>query len=347
MTVDAGTRLSDLALDGLGTAAHVLVSKDGQLVVDETKDAAPDARYFLFSLSKPVTASALFTLVDAGELALDTPVAQVIPAFAAGGKETVTVAEVLSHSAGFPIYLSEADGGQPLGVDDFADWDHAVDLICRMPLTPEWRGLGLYHGLSFAILGRVAERISGLDFNAFCRQALWDPLGMEETSFGLAPEVQAKATGIAGIHAAGWNEELLRHTILPAGNCWSTAPDVMRLFEMLRNGGTFEGRRVLSEAVIAEATRLWVPNVNSVWGMGLGFFVGAKGPVFARGTRSAIRSFGHSGAMGTQAFHDPENDITIVALTNSTNTQEVSDARFDRLCDEIYARFVDREIATT
>jgi CubicO group peptidase (beta-lactamase class C family) len=113
-----------------------------------------------------------------------------------------------------------------------------------------------------------------------------------------------------------------------------------RFFGMLRHGGQAPRGRVLSAAAVAGMTTALSPADAGAGGFGYGTLVDtAEGRVFARGTRTAPGTWGHSGATAVQAWHDPRARLTLIALTDSLCAQAESDARFDRLSDAVHERF--------
>jgi CubicO group peptidase (beta-lactamase class C family) len=336
----SGDGLIAIAQGELASAAELLVLQGGEVRHHAASGAeAGQTRFILYSISKMITLAAVLRLTDAGKLSLQSRVADLIPEFAAGGKGEVRIEEVLTHSSGFPAIPGFEGEGRALELEDLADWDHFVQTVCSLPLQPHLRGLGVYHALSYGVLGAVVERASGLCFDDFCRAEVLDPLGMASTTWGLPAQLRVHSAGFHGPAAGPWREAHLEDLLVPAGGAWSTAEDVARLLLMLRDHGMAQGSRFLSEAVVDEARRPRVPVPDGGWSFGLGLFVNGDAPVFARGSRTARGTFGHSGAMANQAFHDPEADLTLICLTNSCVTQEESDARFNRLCDEVYARY--------
>ena len=179
--------LADLAVGGLASAADVLVAKGNRVLAHERAGCDEDSRFLLFSLSKVITAAAVLALVDTGAIYLHTRIAALVPEFAAGGKERVTVEDVLTHRGGF----SETMSGAHLDLADFADPERMRAAICALPCLPELYGVAVYHPLSYSILGAVVEEASGLSFELWCQQTIFRPLGMAETTWGLPSELRS------------------------------------------------------------------------------------------------------------------------------------------------------------
>ncbi len=254
------TTLADLALGDVATSAELLVMTGAQ----SREHAAAGAqigktRFLLYSVSKMITATAVLRMVQSGDLDLSTRIASVLPAFGQGSKQDVTVKEVLSHSAGIPGAEGLVGDSRPITLADCADWDHFIELVCAMPLQTALRGRGVYHGLTFGILGAVVERASGRDFRSFCAAEVFEPLQMSSTTWGLPPPLRDDGAGFHGPQAEVWRAGIPEGAMVPAGGAWSTAGDVARLLLMLRDEGLVDGRPFLRGNIVREARRVAYP----------------------------------------------------------------------------------------
>ena len=167
------------------------------------------------SVAKPITATAVLTLVDRGRLALDDAVSAYVPWLADAPGEPITVRELLSHTSGMPHDDSATVMLQnTLGMGDppsLADWDAFESYLAatthRRQLDDQFR----YYNSGYAILGRLIERITGESFPEYVQTAVFDPLGMDDSSFAAASAVTDEQ--VASPHAPG--EEGLNPTPLP------------------------------------------------------------------------------------------------------------------------------------
>jgi CubicO group peptidase (beta-lactamase class C family) len=309
----------------VASRAQVFVQRAAAVVVDEVAGpgTTTDTRFALWSVSKVLAAVTVLSLIDDGQLALDTRISAVVPAFGQAGKEDVTVREVLLHIGGFP----EPPDFHP---SVFLDPEAGTDELCRLPRQPDLVGVVSYHGLAYGILGPVVERVGGAAFADLAHERVLAPLGMTSTTWGVPADTDDVAVAPAP------DLDLLR-TVCEAGGCafgaWSTARDVAAALMMLRHDGEGPHGRVLSPASARGMTTAHAH--GPVVSTGFGTFIGTA---FARGSHVSAGTFGHSGATAVQAICDPERDITIVALTDSHCTQADSDARFDALCDGLVSR---------
>ncbi|HUI80918.1 MAG TPA: serine hydrolase domain-containing protein, partial [Bryobacteraceae bacterium] len=188
-----------------------------------------------------------------------------------------------------------------------------------------------YSNMGIATLGRLVEVISGEDYVHFLRTHIVDPLGMKDT-FIFPPEDKKDRIALVYKHAGG---KLVRSgaEILagdpakyrqgakypaPEFGLYSTAPDLARFYQMLLNGGEFEGRRYLSRQAIATMTRVFTPNVKPSGWMGGGTGYGLTFEIVNEPEGTLLLhspgTFGHGGAFGTEGWMDPKNDLVRIML---------------------------------
>ncbi len=332
-----------------------LVAREGRVVYARTTGMADveagtpmrlDTRFHLASMSKAITAVATLVLVDDGGLALDDRLADFVPAFetmqvvtgrdADGGFETgaldepLTIRHLLTFTSGIGGYAETDDPLDRLwrapdieapGLGSLAD---RIEHVASRPLY-ERPGERWRYGWSADVLARVVEVASGRPFDAFLRERIFAPLGMDATGF--PDEVPADAP-FARIYTHDETGALVRETRFDAhyGRGWTpggggmvgTAPDYMRFAMMLANGGELEGVRILREETVADMMRLHVASgVLAERGLeGLGWGLGVS--VVADDTSTVMPSTNGdvwwSGRFGTQFWISPANDMVVVVL---------------------------------
>ncbi len=293
-----------------------------------------DTLFWIASMTKPMTAVTVLMLQDEGLVSVDDPVEKHLPEFkgqwmlAESSPERrvlvrpprpITLRDLLTHTSG----LSDVAP---------ARWDSTlaeqVVAYAREPLQfvpgTRWQ----YSNAGINTLGRVVEVVSGMPFAEFLQRRLLDPLGMKDTTFWPSPEqaqrlaksYQPAASGNGleetGIYFLQGGLSDRRRPPRPAGGLFSTAEDVARFYQMMLNGGQWQGRRLLSAKAVRELTRTQTGDLQTgfVDGMsfGLGFAV-VKTPQGVTGMLSP-GSFGHGGAYGTQSWADPVRDLIFVLM---------------------------------
>ncbi|MEI9997732.1 MAG: serine hydrolase domain-containing protein [Verrucomicrobiota bacterium] len=255
----------------------------------------PDALFWIASMTKPMTATALMMLVDEGKVSLDDPVEKYLPEFKGQKvlayrdddvtvlkkpRHPITVREILSHTAG----LSFSSPIETPTLDQFHLRD-SVHSYAAMPLMFEPGTRYAYSNEGSNTAGRIIEVVSGESYEAFMDRRLFHPLGMKDTTFW--PD-DAQVARLAKVYASSAEKAALEEVTIgqlayplqnrdrkpmPAGGLFSTASDVATFAQMILAGGLAGDRRYVSEAAIAEMTRKQtgdgVPNEYGLgWGRG-------------------------------------------------------------------------------
>lgn len=327
--------------EGLHPGAGVAVYLGGDLVFDlvggmmSERHAAPvdgDTLFRVFSCSKPLAAAALWVLKDRGELDWDDPVARHWPEFGANGKGGVTIEQVLTHRAGLP----NAPAG--LGWFDYPDWGRMVMGIEDAELEYEPGTRIEYHEHTFGwLVGELVARIAGMPVNRFFEEEVLRPLGMNDTWFVLpdseidnvAP-VTAMPESEHDLFAVSVNNESSYSALVPAGNCFATARDMARFYDVLAMGGAVGDERWLSEQIVEDVTSCWADMTDPETGrrrrMGLGMRL-AEGEFDKFGTTGEASTFGHGGFGSCETWGDPALKVSAAYLTNGLQTHEADSQR--------------------
>jgi len=354
---------------GLVPGSILLVARHGKIAYFEAVGTlnpatkAPmtkDAIFRIFSMSKPITTVSAMMLVEEGKLALSDPVAKYIPQFGkvkvgvdkpdpAGGKATldlvaprrpITIQDLMRHTSGLTygffgagtVKRAYVDAGVMKG--DFSNEEFA-DRIAQMPLAYQ-PGSTWDYSHSTDILGRVVEVVSGMSLYQFEKQRLFDPLGMNDTSYYVT--APAKQDRIAepfpnertiGIDAAFGDPRVAGKWESGGGGLLSTAADYARFLQMLLNGGTLEGKRYLSPRTVAFMTSdhvgegivpgpYYLPGPG--YGFGLGFAVRRTAGVAP--DEGSAGDYTWNGVGGTHFWVDPKEDMFVLFLIQSPRQRQ-------------------------
>lgn len=342
--------------NGWHGAAQLAVYRDGVRALDlrlgEAAGEGDAERWMLwFSATKPLTAVAILILVERGRIALDTPIAEVWPEFAQGGKERVTLRHVLTHRGGFPALQPTFDWHR------MDDWEAVTAATAALPALWEPGTVVGYHPVTYGFaLGEVIRRVDGRTPRAFLRDEVIAPLGMHaslgaSTEADLArvvlPQAMSEMTFLdpeglerrtSGIVARFRMPEVLRGQ-LPAANGIGTADALARFYAMLQQGGTLDGVRILSPETVTEATRLHVSaEVDRTFQLpsafGLGFMAG-HGACPAPFDEPGV--FGHSGQQCAVAYADPARGLAVAYLTDGLHDPYVVAVRTEEMVRAVQA----------
>ncbi|WP_203434242.1 serine hydrolase domain-containing protein [Jiangella asiatica] len=289
--------------DGAGT----------ELPQDEWVAASTDTIYDLASVSKLFTTIVVLQQVEAGRVDLDAPVADYLPAFAANGKQDITVRQLLTHTSGLVSWL-------PL----WRDWptpQARIDaVLATTPADPPGTTY-LYSDLNMITAGLVAEEVSGQPLDDLVAEGITGPLGMADTGYNPAPEslpriaaTEYQAAPPRGIVRGEVHDENAWSLGGVAGHAglFSTAQDLARLAQAILNGGAYDGERILRpttvEAMLTNENTDFPGNAH-----GLGFELDQRWFMDALASPS---SAGHTGYTGTSMVIDPQSRSFVILLTN-------------------------------
>ncbi len=338
----------------------------GQLYVEQGGEIRADAGFgearpgepmgrersmFWLSASKPIAAVAVAQLWERGLLHLDDPVARHLPEFAAGGKESVTIRHLLTHTAG----LRMLDTGWPdLGRDGI------VARIAARRIEPGWvpgRKAGYHLASTWFILGELVRRLDGRPFERYAREAVLEPIGATTCRFAvdaaqlegvratLAPAWRIAAEG--PVELTEWMSEARLIVCSPGASGLGPMRELARLYRVLLAGGNLpDGRRLLGETTVEAMTaRHRVGLLDHTfrtrldWGLGLivnSAHYGDPAVPYGYGPHAGARTYGHSGARSTVAFADPDHALVVALGVNGLMEDRPHRERFERLLGALY-----------
>jgi CubicO group peptidase (beta-lactamase class C family) len=359
-------------LDEVG--AGLCVQIDGVRVVDlwgghcdaaRTQPWREDTLVNAYSVGKGVVAMLVLALVERGEIALDRPVAELWPEFAAAGKGAVTVRTLLSHRAGLPAVRER------LPDDALYDWDRMCAALARQ--TPYWEP-GTAHGYhvnTYGFLaGELVRRVTRVGVGEALARILTGPADAD-FRWGLAPRDHARVaevvtaipplrdeaqwalafppqgdaerdrmiwhaycnpSGISGFGAV--NTLAWRNAAIPSTNGHGTARGVAMLYAAFLRGGP-SGARWVSDALRAEAVSIAADGDDRVTRRPSRFGLGFQLAQPSRPIGASPRAFGHFGYGGSLGFADPDARLAFGYLMNRPG-ERWNNPRTERLLDALY-----------
>jgi uncharacterized protein YbbC (DUF1343 family)/CubicO group peptidase (beta-lactamase class C family) len=302
--------------------ARVLVPQRETMTTDTIFDAA--------SLTKVVaTATSIMILVERGQVRLSDPLSRHLPEMKEGGREQITIEELLTHRAG---YAPDFDLRE-----QWTGYDEAMRRLTTERLRHAAGTRFVYSDIGYIALGEVVKRVSGEPLDVFARKHIFEPLGMRDTGFAphaslrprIAPTEQRRAQAAylggkpeaAGAEGERWlRGEVHDPTAFRMGGVaghaglFSTADDLALYCQMIMNGGSYGNVRILSPLGVAAMTRpRAVLADGSARALGwdvVSSFSSNRGDLFPLG------SFGHTGFTGTSLWLDPASDTFVVFMSN-------------------------------
>ncbi|RYF43721.1 MAG: class A beta-lactamase-related serine hydrolase [Comamonadaceae bacterium] len=307
-----------------------------------------DAVFRIYSMTKPLVSLAALMLAEEGRLQLVDPVAKYLPMFGAqqvaveeGGamrlqpaRRQATVHDLLRHTAGLTYeFLGDSAVQRGYTAVDIADRRRSnlafCDVLAAQPLAHQ-PGSCWQYSRATDVLGTVLEVASGQPLGVLLRQRVFDPLGMNDTGFALAPDQWRRiAEPFAQCPDSGSPVVMMDAREVPGlesggGGLLCTAADYLRFLQCLRGGGTLEGVRLVSRKTVEWMTADHLGDIPAMGdllppghGFGLGFAV--RTHTGRAPQPGSAGMYYWSGIGGTSFFVDPAEDIFAMLLTQAPN----------------------------
>jgi len=337
----------------------------GQMDRERGKAMTDDAIFRIYSMSKPITSVALMQLYERGYFQLNDPVSRFFPAWkdhkvwvsgrgadmqTEAPKQPVSMRHMLSHTGGLTYgsqlaALGAPDSGHPvdaayneIGVrrGEGETLMEFMDKLGRVPLRYQ-PGEHWMYSLSTDVCGALVEKISGQRFDKYLAEHIFEPLGMKDSSFVVAPE---KLDRFCANYRRGADKSLqliddpARSSYLKepsffsgGGGLTGTTEDYLRFCEMIRGGGAFEGERILGPRTIElmrlnhlkggrDLTQMAIGGFSETANEGVGFGLGFACTLDRVASGSiAAGDFYWGGAASTIFWVDQEEDLSVVFMT--------------------------------
>lgn len=290
---------------------RALVPKQLPMTVNAIFDVA--------SLTKVVaTTTVVMQLFERGKIRLEDRVTDYWPEFGTNGKGEITIRELMTHYSGLPPDLD-------LKLE-WSGYDKAIQMIVNeTPIVPPGTRF-IYSDINFETLGELVRRISGEPLDVYCAEHIFRPLGMKDTSFQPLLHRPGEQNRIAPTqHQFGTSGEILWGEVHDptayrmggvAGHAglFSTADDLAIFAQMLLDGGTYRGARILSPLTIEKMTMPQSPpGKTAVRGLGWDL----DSPYASnRGALLPVGSYGHTGFTGPSMWIDPVTQTYVIILSN-------------------------------
>lgn len=326
-------RMREFIADQQIAGAVTLVGHQGKVVhvdavgmadLDTQRKMTPDTLFGVMSMTKPITATALMTLIHEGKLALDDPVEKYIPAFAEAKTKDgepvrgLTIRRLLTHTSGL-VGDQGCKGSLEATANELAHRPFGFQP------GEKWE-----YGPSLNVCGRLIEIASGMPYDKFLAQLIFQPLGMSDTTFEPTTAQHEQLATLYELDKDAKKLKPAKRLLIPetgavvpnpSGGLFSTAADMARFYHMILAGGEFEGRRVVPAEIIRPMTTVQTGDLATGFtpgnGWGFGWCV-IRQPQGLTGMLSP-GTFGHGGAYGTQGWIDPVRRAVFVLMIQRSN----------------------------
>jgi CubicO group peptidase (beta-lactamase class C family) len=309
----------------------VHLNATGQADLATDRPMRTDSIFWIASMTKPITATAVLMLQDEGKLSVEDPVEKYLPEFGQlktkdGKPALVTIRHLLTHSSG----MGEASPAESVGIKNLAGLiPFYVAKPVQFPPGSKWA----YCQSGINTAARVAEVVSGLPFDEFLDRRLFGPLGMKDTTFYLTDEQLPRlATSYRKTEQGELKptENMILSGKAPTsrdrfpaanGGLFSTASDYVRFCQMILNRGELDGKRYVKAESVALMTSLQSGDLKTGFTPGCGWGLGWCVVREPQGVTAMLSpgTFGHGGAYGTQAWIDPGKGRIYVLMVQRAN----------------------------
>jgi CubicO group peptidase (beta-lactamase class C family)/pimeloyl-ACP methyl ester carboxylesterase len=306
------------------------------------------------SMTKSVASVGLLRMVEQDRIGLDDPVAKYLPEFGAGASRTITIRQLLLHTAGYTNFEVFCDGLTPRSVKEPTAPSLLVEAreLARRGPDVEPGTMFRYNNLGYNVVGAIIEQVSGMTIDAYLREEIFKPLGMDRTVYDTEIDEGADAAKQYWFMDGAWERLDASGDTIPraSGGLVSTAWDFAKFCQMLLDGGRFGEYELLTPETVALATSplievdaAYLPvevetdmGFQSEWyehrdqrGLGLdthrglGFVVASDG------------GYSHAGIYGTFFYVDPNRELVIVILTQSIYGGNPGQAFIEAITDAV------------
>jgi len=359
MRIDA--MLTEAVAQNQIPGAVALVARNGKIVYHKAFGMADneagrslqrDDIFRIASQTKAITSTAVMMLWEEGKFALDDPISLYIPEFenplifeafneadssftGRPATRSITIRHLLTHTSGIGYGMIDDDNFRKIYqkagiIDAFTTEDRSIEenikRLAKLPLHHE-PGEKYTYSEGLDVLGYFIEIISGLPFDRFLKERIFDPLGMEDTYFYLPDSKAERLVPVQNRAAGVWTRYEADQYYDPdypvkgaktffsgGGGLSSTAADYARFLQMYLNNGEYNGKRLLSRTTVQTIMTNQVGDLLGDSGNDYGLAFGILDETgVARGGRGSLGTFEWGGYFNTQYFADPvEQSIGIL-----------------------------------
>ncbi len=350
------TKLIDrhIAAGGFTGAAVVVIHENKKVLEHYAGDAAPSLKssenvlWPIASISKMYAVSAIMSLIESGEVTLNTLASDILPEFTGEGRETIRLRHLLTHTSGL-IYESP---NMEQRLIDQTSLEELIEEAYTAPLVFKPGNCFKYADYNTLIAGKMVEVITGKPLSELVQELVLTPMKLKNTFFPTPAKEDKRVAIVRGAFAEGtagamYNSRYARSLAHPAFAVSATANDLVGFALHFAPGGP----RVHNEATVNAMTTNQTGVVTGIhptmkgydetaslpWG--LGFALQTEWVPALLCELASFKTFGHGGASGCQVMVDPENEVIVAVLTN-THLNTGREAWYRKLQSVINVSFI-------
>jgi CubicO group peptidase (beta-lactamase class C family) len=342
--------------NNLHSGIQIYVSRNRQTVADvgigfddAERPMTEDVIMLWLSAGKPLTAVMTLQLIDEGRFELETLVSDLIPEFAAHGKDVITVRHLLTHTGGFRKVRT--------GWPDLS-WAQTTDRICDAPIEDGWvvgESAGYHVASSWFILGEIVARLDQESYSECFRRRICDRIGLNDTYNGIQSEdfdrLESRIGKLSELQKAEltlhpWHDETSCQAASPGAACRGPIRELGQFYESFLPSQNDADKRLLSETMQNQFTKRqrvgsFDQTLKHKVDFGLGVIInsnryGAASVPYGYGRFSSDSTFGHGGSQSSLGFCDPEHGIVVAYVANTRIGEPRHHRRNREIVDAIY-----------
>jgi CubicO group peptidase (beta-lactamase class C family) len=319
--------------------------KAGMADIESAKPMQLDSIFRIYSMTKPITSTAVLMLLEEAKIRLSDPISQYIPAFkevkvldntpGSGVKfipptREITIHDLLTHTAGLSygfddnVYIDELyrknlwsmmESGQDVTIEA------VIEAVAKLPLAFH-PGTMYRYSIATDVLGYMIQVVSGISFDEYLKKHIFEPLGMVDTDFFVPADKVDRFTSTYGpddqaglkVTDPAAKSNYTRPTHFPSGGggLVSTAGDYFQFSQMLLNKGELNGIRLLGRKTIDLMTVNHLPDGIDPFGdhsSGFGLGVSVLMDLGKNSTLGSVGNYGWGGAANTNFWIDPQEEL--------------------------------------
>ncbi|OAB40343.1 serine hydrolase domain-containing protein [Paenibacillus antarcticus] len=316
-------------------AASYLVARHGKIAAWKSMgrlhgtidkgDLQPDSIRKISSITKAFTSVSIMKLIEDGQLYIDQPVSTILEEFNTPVHKDITLFHLLTHTSGIlPVtgYYNEPYPREWWGVNGMENW---IRKVLQGPLICQPGDAYNYSSAGFALLGEIVSRVSGIKYEDYVLANIIHPLGMTRTFFDVPEHLRSEVCSVeaSDIERLSVQDDNSLNPPRSDGGLYSTLYDMWRFGQMLLNGGSFEGERILGRKSVDLLTRRHLFNIPAYhWGgqikdkgHALGFDLAINHLAY-----ESVGTYQLEGAGRSGFFVDPVENLIVVFFVPSTSS---------------------------
>ncbi|MCR9291577.1 MAG: beta-lactamase family protein [bacterium] len=312
----------------VGCELHILQAGEtllheafGWADLQEQRPLEVNSVFCVRSMTKPLVGTAIQLLIEDGELALEQPVAEILPEFDVPDKRSITVEQLLTHSSGLPFSTFQRPLSEYATIRDVA-----VEAAGAKLVFPPGTGFQ-YSDAGSDTLGAVVAAVAGESPEVFIERRILEPLQLVDTFTLLGDQetlrmrIPSAYSGGAGNWQRHWHnrDAPIFPLFLTSQSLYSTTTDYARFLQLWIARGVYQGKQLLTAAAVARGLQPGRRIDGYRTGFeGLELSYGQQWMIYSDGDQPVI--FGHNGSDGTHAWAWPDRDLIVLFFTQSRGT---------------------------